>query len=284
VLAHQVVEEDVGGARRPRPREGTDRAIVGEDRLEVIRLEVAVQEVADALRHEVDEPEELVAEFPELPEEPDHLLDVGRPPGCGVRRGLPQELAHELGRVVEEGLEHRVGLGVLPGELGDLGAGLLRVVPVHEVPSVGKGHEEVIRRQDLEAELPQLELADDLGLEQAHDVGCGGNAVAGPDLLGHAGAAQHAAALEDDRPEPGPGEVGGADEPVVPRADDDRVVALGHWSLPGPPGPPARPATGYGCSLRWRNYLLGVHVPVRHGDAEAVGPWVVNCTAHDPGV
>ena len=35
------------------------------------------------------------------------------------------------------------------------------------------------------------------------------------------------AGLEHDRPQPGPGEVGGGDEPVVAAADDDRVVLLG---------------------------------------------------------
>ena len=285
VLAHQVVEEHVGGTRRPRPREGADRAVVGEDRLELVRLEVPVQEVADALGHEVDEPEELVAELPELPEEPDHLLDVGRPPGHRVRRSLPQELAHELGRVVEERLEHRIGLGVLPRELGDLGARLLGVVPVDEVPSVREGHEQVIGRQDLIAELPQLELLDDLGLEQTHDVRGGRHAVSGPDLLGHAGPTQHAAALQDERPKPGPGEVRGADEPVVPGTDDDRVVDLGHGGFPGPPDPPGRPATGYGGSLRGRK---GRRQPgprdgrIRASDGVASSCWTGHATRRVP--
>ena len=84
--------------------------------------------------------------------------------------------------------------------------------------------------------LRQLELADDLGAEQADDVARDAEPEAGEDLLGDRGAAEHVALLEDERLQAGPGEVGGADEPVVTAADDDRVVALCHVLLRRAPG------------------------------------------------
>ena len=47
--------------------------------------------------------------------------------------------------------------------------------------------------------------------------------MARPHLLGHAGAAEHIAALEHADAQAGAGQVGGGGEAVVPAADDDRV-------------------------------------------------------------
>ena len=73
----------------------------------------------------------------------------------------------------------------------------------------------------------QVQLADDLGPEQADDVREDREAEAREDLLGHRGAAEDVALLEDERLEAGPREVRRADQAVVAAADDDRVVALG---------------------------------------------------------
>ena len=85
--------------------------------------------------------------------------------------------------------------------------------------------------QDVEAVLRQVEVADDLRPEQADDVARDREAEARDDLLGDRRAAEHVAPLEDERLEAGPRQVGGGDEPVVPSADDHRVVALRHASL-----------------------------------------------------
>ena len=59
----------------------------------------------------------------------------------------------------------------------------------------------------------------------------GAEAEAGHDLLGHRGAAEHVARLQDEGLQAGAGEVRRAHQPVVAAADDDRVVALGHVLL-----------------------------------------------------
>ena len=75
--------------------------------------------------------------------------------------------------------------------------------------------------------LRQLEVADDLGAEQAHDIAEDREAEAREELLGDRRAAEHVALLEDEGPQAGAGEVGRAHEAVVAAADDDRVVGTG---------------------------------------------------------
>ena len=133
----------------------------------------------------------------------------------------PGHLDHELAVLL-------VGLGIAQApaaELADRPAVVVDPpeVVVHPPPSErGQG---AVERQDVEAVLRQLELADDLRAEQADDVAGDAEPEAREDLLGDRRAAEDVALLEDDRPQAGAGEVGGADEAVVATADDDRVVA-----------------------------------------------------------
>ena len=53
------------------------------------------------------------------------------------------------------------------------------------------------------------------------------NQKPGPELLGDRRAADEMASLEDERPQPGLGQVGAVGQAVVAAADDDRVVASG---------------------------------------------------------
>ena len=76
--------------------------------------------------------------------------------------------------------------------------------------------------------------------QQAEHVGAGRGPEAGRELLGRARSADDLPPLDDGDPHPGAGEVGGGDEPVVPRADDDRRQA-GRAAAPAQPSPPERP-------------------------------------------
>ncbi len=71
----------------------------------------------------------------------------------------------------------------------------------------------------------EVELADDLGVQQADHVGAGGRAEARDQLLGDRRAAHHAAPLDDRDAQPGIGEIVGGDEPVMARSDDDDILA-----------------------------------------------------------
>src|SRR6185369_15491562 len=75
--------------------------------------------------------------------------------------------------------------------------------------------------------LGKPQIADYLGVEEAHGVARRGIAKAGVKLLGHCGAAQHGAALEHADGKARGREIGGAGEAVMPAADDDGVEACG---------------------------------------------------------
>jgi hypothetical protein len=70
----------------------------------------------------------------------------------------------------------------------------------------------------------EVQFADDLRAEQRHDVRADRDLVAGEDLLGHRGAAQDVAPLENEDAASCARQIGRVDEPVVPAADYDRVV------------------------------------------------------------
>ena len=65
----------------------------------------------------------------------------------------------------------------------------------------------------------QLQVADDLGLQQADGVGRRRVAEAGMEFLGHTGAADHAAPLENTHPQARHAEIGRTGQPVVTGAD-----------------------------------------------------------------
>ena len=126
-----------------------------------------------------------------------------------------------------------VGLGVELRPAAQLADGLAVVVDAPQLVgpgdsgtrgrAFGQRREGAVERQDLEAVARQVELADDLGPQEADDVRGDRESIARHDLLGHGGAAEHVPALQDEHAPAGPREIGGTGQPVVAAADDDRV-------------------------------------------------------------
>jgi hypothetical protein len=125
---------------------------------------------------------------------------------------------------VHQPAEERRRLGVARGVAPQLVARLVRVGPPGEVVAAVERGDGALEGKDLEPVARELEVADDLRAQQAHDVGEHRELEAGEDLLGDRRAADERALLEDERAPPRARQVGGGDEPVVPPADDDRVV------------------------------------------------------------
>jgi hypothetical protein len=116
-----------------------------------------------------------------------------------------------------------------------------------------------VRRGPARAQLEvEPELLHDLRRQQADQVRVARQPGLDPGerLLAHRRAADVVEPLEHQRAQAGAGQVGGRDQPVVPAADDHRVVPLrlcahadeatGRRSLPSAPrpdAPPAGPAT-----------------------------------------
>ena len=129
VLAHQVVQQHIGGARGLGAGEGADRGVVGEHRLDHVALEPLRQVVVGGLGEQVDDAVELGADLAVLPGDLGRLLQV-RPVAAGrVDRRLEQKRADDLERFLQIGVEGGVGLGILPGEAGEVGLGGLRHRP-----------------------------------------------------------------------------------------------------------------------------------------------------------
>ena len=88
--------------------------------------------------------------------------------------------------------------------------------------------EHVGRGQHLIAVFGEFEIGDHLRMQKAHQIAEYREFEAGHDLFGHRRAADHMAALEHERLQPGAGEVGAAGQPIVAAPDDDGVVPLRH--------------------------------------------------------
>ena len=227
-LAHVVVEQDVRRARRTHAQERADDAAGRHRRLEHVGLEPLVEKVRRAHRHELHLVVAIgtrqVAEAPAQERQPRQLPRVERP---RVWRRHVEDGLHEARH-----LDHRpavlvVGLRVHSRVPGDLAKCAGVVVHAPEVIAAGHRRERAVKRQDLQAVPRQVELADDLGPQQRHDVRAHREPEAGDDLLGDCRAAEHVPPLEDEHLSARAGHVGGVHEPVVPAAEDDAVV---HWA------------------------------------------------------
>ncbi len=117
-----------------------------------------------------------------------------------------------------------VGVGVALGVARDLLDVLVAVLPHHEAVAVLHRAERGRHQQRHEAVLDEVELVHDVGPQQAQGVRERRELEAGAELLGDRRPADEVAPLEDQRAQARLGEVGPVDQPVVPAADDDRVV------------------------------------------------------------
>ena len=144
----------------------------------------------------------------------------------GVRRSRVHQRADDLGEAAEGILEPGEGAGVGGGEAADL---LLRGGDVLAEQQPLPIREPVQRRTggvDRDPALVEPHVPPDRLAEHADHVGPGRCPEPGRELLGHAAAADELAALEDQRLQPGAGEVEAGDETVVAPADDHGVVAV----------------------------------------------------------
>src|SRR5579885_17034 len=232
MLAHDVVHDDIGRARRFRAGEGADRGVIGQHRLDDVALEPAREEIVGALRQEIDDAVGLASDLALAPQERRRLLEGFPVAARRIDRRLEEELAHDRGRLLEIGVEFGIDLGVVPREARELGLRLLRIVAEDDVVAIVERAEEVVGGQHFEAELAQLEIGDDARMQEAHHIGEDGGAEARREFLGDGGSADDVPPLQHQHPEPRLGEVAAADEAVMPGADDDRVVLSRH---PVPP-------------------------------------------------
>ena len=109
----------------------------------------------------------------------------------------------------------------------ELAPRLIVIGPLRQIVAVVHRRDRARQRQDLEPVTRELELADDLRAQQAHDVGELRTAIARNDFLGHRGAADDLAPLEDHDLLARAREIRAGDQAVMARADHDRIVLIG---------------------------------------------------------
>ena len=174
-LAHVVVQQNIGGARRIHAQGGADDAAAGQVRLDDVRLEVFVQKVADAQRPEAQGVEQaLLAQFGEGGGQFQQAPQVLGLEGGGVRRRLKQELADQPGLLHHIRLEARMSAGVPRRMASHFPKLTLLVRVVAEVVAVlGEGDAAVVGHH-LQAVLRQLQIPGDFRPEQGADIGAVG--------------------------------------------------------------------------------------------------------------
>ena len=122
-----------------------------------------------------------------------------------------------------------IRLGIALGKLGDFGQRLGAILPHEQMRAVGEGRKEGgILGVDAVAEALQFQVAHDLFLHQAGEVGGGGDAISGPDFFGDGASADQLARFEDDHAAAGAGQIRRGDQSVVAAADNDDVKCFTH--------------------------------------------------------
>gem|GEM_PF-5557753 len=228
------MEEDVGRARRIGAGIMADDGVEPEQRLDQIVAEIAAKDIGRRLGEEIDQMPLLLE-----PEPPDPAAELQEreqvaQAAAGIGRRAQQPLPEHPDDAVERG-----GIGVVMFGVGRRMAGNLgprQPAPAREqVVGTLRGQEIVdFPQHHLEAVLVEPHVADDLGVEQGDRVGRGRVPEAGMEFLGHRRPADHRARFEHGDRKAALGEVEGAGERIVPRADDQDVACHGRAIGGGP--------------------------------------------------
>ena len=232
MLAHQVMHDHIGRARRLRSGKGADRSVIGEHRHDSVVLEPFLQEVVGRHGEQIDDAIKISADPAIPPQKARSIAECAPVALGGIERRLPQQLPHDARRLAQISVEGGIDLGIAPREFCEAGLGLGHVVREHDIIRIRHRRHHVGAGQDLDPQRLEIEVADDPRVQQAHQIGKDGGAKAWRDLLCHRRAADDRAPLEHRHLATGARQIVGAHQPVVARADDHRVVAVAHASPP----------------------------------------------------
>ena len=234
-FAHHVMQQHIRAAGRADREERADDRVGRQRGFEHIAFEPAIEnrpggggEELDGLRQLGAELAQRFVERPQFLAVANSFAEADLAPIFGQRQRIGRSLAeHRLehgGDAFEKRVVARIGGRILRAELGNLATTKLRVGAHQQAAAIGQRRERRrVARQDREAVLFELQLADDLRQEQADDVRGGGNFVAGPQLFGGCAAAEHVATFEHADFVAGASQIRGTNKAVVAAADDDRI-------------------------------------------------------------
>jgi len=150
----------------------------------------------------------------------------------GLGRGDEEEGFDDFGEAFDVRFVFREGFGIARGKFRDFVKGFAMVTPEEEMAAIGvDGEEGRIFGLDAVTEAFEFEFANYTVLEEADEIGSGGDAIAGPDFFGYGAATEDFTAFENYDFFAGAGEVCGSDEAVVTASDDDSVISSSHPRL-----------------------------------------------------
>ena len=228
-FAEDVMQQHVSGARRVRARQIADHRIEAEHGLDRIGIEPAVEHIAGRFAQEAERRRDGVV-LPQPLADGRKLAELARAMAEIAQRQIGRRGKHEaaqhIGDTADLGLIGAIAGGVLGAEFRDLV--FAAALAGEQIAAIGQ-RQEILRAalDDAQAMLVQLEIANDLWLQQAHRIGRGRVAEAGPKFLRHRGAADDTAPLNDAHAQARHAEIGRAGQPVVAGADDDGIK-VGH--------------------------------------------------------
>ena len=202
-LAETVMQKHVGGARCIGTGVVADDGVPAQHSLERFGLEPAVEPVAGALGEDVNE---VTLALARQPAELQQQLGAGHQVAPAFDDEWPAEfgrclqhpLLQLLGQPIEPRVIRRQALGIAGGELGDRRLRRCQVTAEAQRSAIGRRNK--VRKRSFnnaQAVLDKPQVADHLGVQQADRVARGRIAEAGVELLGHCGAADDAAPLDD---------------------------------------------------------------------------------------
>ena len=249
-LAHVVMQQDIGRAGGIGPQRRADDGGGGGEALPARILEILVEEVADGHGPEADDLVHLLlAHAGELGGDLEEAVEIAAP-APGIDPVLGEGV--EPGRVGRRHHQQRLDEAALAADLGRvmvIGLGVFDRMPAQRFPRpvmIAIGDDAFAVRiglavdligDDLQPVARQIEEAEDLGPQQAADIGAGGIGEAGIDLVRHRRPAGLAVALEHQDLQlvaalllAAHGEIGRRRQPVMPAAHDDDVIGLAHAS------------------------------------------------------
>ena len=230
-----LVQQREGGARRRRAAQRVADRVPAERRLDLVRLEALAEVLARRGRREIERLLQHPAVGERAATRAGEAGDVAHGADARVGRRLVQQRHDRAADGLHLRLEERQGLGVGAREVGDV-VPVRSVVADHEPRAVGEDVERRPGRRHRQPARVESHVLAHRGSQHAQHVGAGRGAVAGRELLGHAGAADDRAALEHERAQARRRQVVGGDQAVVAAADHDHVLrgVRAHESLAAP--------------------------------------------------
>jgi hypothetical protein len=143
---------------------------------------------------------------------------LGEAPQHQIGWWVEHKAAQHISNATDLGLIGAIAIGIPGTELGDLALGAS--LAGKEIAAI-RQRQEVLRAalDDAQPMFVQLQVADDLGLQQADGVSRSRGSEAGMEFLGNTGTADHAAPLKNTHPQARHAKIGRTGQPVVTGAD-----------------------------------------------------------------